>query len=247
MASLLAGPFINVLTAEGGAHWLGAYGAVAAMGATAAALAVALTTALFRTIGPRRTRLVAQIVAAVIGAAFVIGLQLAAIASNGTLSRYAVLASDPILAVAPDAGSLLWWPARAMLGDGLALAVVLTASLVMLGTTIVMVAPRFADCAMAAAGATSSRRPRPVAGFRSASPMAMLRRKEWTLLRRDPWLVSQTLMQISICCRPPSCCGAASRAAARASCCWCRSWSWRPGSLPAGSPGSRFPVRTRGI
>src|SRR5260370_40493310 len=24
----------------------------------------------------------------------------------------------------------------------------------------------------------------------------MLRRKEWTLLRRDPWLVSQTLMQL---------------------------------------------------
>ena len=48
---------------------LGAYGAVAAMGATAAALAVGLTTALFRIIGPKRTRLVAQIVAAVIGAA----------------------------------------------------------------------------------------------------------------------------------------------------------------------------------
>jgi ABC-2 type transport system permease protein len=69
----------------------------------------------------------------VIGAAFVIGLQLAAIASNGTLSRYAVLASEPILAIAPDAGSLIWWPARAMLGDGVALAAVLAACLLMLG------------------------------------------------------------------------------------------------------------------
>jgi ABC-2 type transport system permease protein len=195
-AALLAGPFINVLAAEGGAHWLGAYGAVAAMGAIAAALAVGLTTVLFHAIGPRRTRLVAQIVAAVIGAAFVIGLQLAAIASNGTLSRYAMLASDPILAIAPDAGSLIWWPARAMLGDGPALAAVLAASLVMLGAAIVMVAPRFSDCATAAAGATSSRRLRPVAGFRGASPMQKLRRKEWMLLRRDPWLVSQTLMQM---------------------------------------------------
>jgi ABC-2 type transport system permease protein len=125
MAALLASPFINVLAAEGGARWLGAYGAVAAMGATATALAVGLTTALFPAIGPRRTRLVAQIVAAVIGAAFVIGLQLAAIASNGTLSRYAVLASEPILAIAPDARSFIWWPARAMLGDGLALALAL--------------------------------------------------------------------------------------------------------------------------
>ena len=196
MAVLLAGPFIDVLAFEGGAHWLGAYGAIAAMGATAAALAVGLTTALFRTIGPRRTRLVAQIVAAVIGAAFVIGLQLAAIASSGTLSRYAVLVSDPILAIAPDAGSPIWWPARAMLGDGPALAAVLGVSLLMLGVVIALVAPRFADCAIAAAGTTSGGPLRAVAGFRPASPIVTLRRKEWALLRRDPWLVSQTLMQM---------------------------------------------------
>src|SRR4030095_13574360 len=34
------------------------------------------------------------------------------------------------------------------------------------------------------------------ARFRRVSPAAALRRKEWTLLRRDPWLLSQTLMQI---------------------------------------------------
>ena len=68
MAVLLGAPFINVLVWRGGARWLGAYGVVVAMGATAAALAVALTVALFRLIGPKRTRLVAQIVAAVIAA-----------------------------------------------------------------------------------------------------------------------------------------------------------------------------------
>jgi ABC-2 type transport system permease protein len=196
MAALLAGPFINVLAFTDGAHWLAAYGAVAATGGAAAAVAVALTTVLFRLIGPRRTRLVAQIVAAVIGAAFVIGLQLAAIASEGTMSRYAALASEPILALAPDADSLLWWPARAMLGDGFALAVLVAASLMMLGAAIVLVAPRFADCAIAAAGTTTSRKGRPATGFRQASPMKMLRRKEWALLRRDPWLMSQTLMQM---------------------------------------------------
>ena len=88
MALLLAAPFINVLAFQGGWHWLGAYGAIVGHGGMAAtALAVALTVALFRAIGPKRTRLVAQIVAAVIGAAFVIGLQVAAILSTGTLSR----------------------------------------------------------------------------------------------------------------------------------------------------------------
>jgi hypothetical protein len=31
----------------------------------------------------------------------------------GAVLSYAVLASEPILAIAPDAGSLIWWPARA--------------------------------------------------------------------------------------------------------------------------------------
>jgi ABC-2 type transport system permease protein len=32
--------------------------------------------------------------------------------------------------------------------------------------------------------------------FRKLSPSRVLRNKEWMLLRRDPWLVSQTLMQV---------------------------------------------------
>jgi ABC-2 type transport system permease protein len=198
MSALLAAPFINVLAVLGGARWLLAYIAVAATGAVAVAIAALLTTALFRMIGPKRTRLVAQIVAAVIGAGFVIGLQLAAIVSHGTLSRLAVLASEPIVAIAPDMDSVVWWPARAVLGNITAVAGVLGAGILLLGAAIVIVAPRFADCAIAAAGAVPAitQQRRPAADFRRASPSAVLRRKEWTLLRRDPWLVSQTLMQL---------------------------------------------------
>src|SRR5579885_2368383 len=66
MAMAIALPFVNVLALTGGARWLSAYGVVAAMGAVAASFGVALTVALFRLIGPRRTRFVAQVVAAVI-------------------------------------------------------------------------------------------------------------------------------------------------------------------------------------
>src|SRR5208283_1577906 len=156
MALPLAAPFIDMLAVRGGVRWLGAYGVIAAMGAAAAALAVALTVALFRAIGPRCTRLLAQIVAAVIGAGFVIGLQVAAILSYGTLSRGSVLQSDAVLALAPDAASLLWWPARAVVGDGMALLGVLAASFLLLSGAIAMVAPRFGDYAVAAAGADSS-------------------------------------------------------------------------------------------
>ena len=70
MALPLAAPFIDVLIARGGWRWMGAYGLIVAMGAAATALAVGLTVALFRLVGPKRTRFVAQVVAAVIGAAF---------------------------------------------------------------------------------------------------------------------------------------------------------------------------------
>jgi ABC-2 type transport system permease protein len=198
LAVPLAAPFIDVLIVRGGARWMGAYGLIVAMGVAATALAVGLTTALFRLIGPRRTRFAAQVVAAVIGAAFVIGLQIAAILSFGTLSRVSLMQSDAALAFAPDVGSLAWLPARAAMGDGAALAGVLAVSLILLGAVIAIVSPRFGEYAVAAAGTGSpqvSQAPRPAA-FRNTSPRRALRRKEWTLLRRDPWLVSQTLMQM---------------------------------------------------
>jgi len=198
MALPLSAPFIDMLILRGGLRWLGAYGVVAAMGAAAAALAVALTVALFRAIGPKRTRLVAQVLAAVIGAAFVIGLQVAAILSYGTLSQASILQSEALATFAPSADSVLWWPARAVLGDISALAGVLVVSVLLLAVVVALVAPRFGEYAVAASSAEAApaRRLRPASALRGATPRSALRRKEWLLLRRDPWLVSQTLMQM---------------------------------------------------
>ncbi len=198
MAALLASPFIDVLALTGGVRWLAAYAAVIAMGAAATAVAAVLATLLFVTVGAKRTRLIAQILAAVVGAGFVIGLQMAAIMSYGTLSRLALMASEPFVAIAPGVDSIVWWPARAILGEAGALVAMIAASLLALGISIAIVAPRFADCAMAASGAvfaSASSAGRTV-HFRALSPRQILRRKEWMLLRRDPWLVSQTLMQL---------------------------------------------------
>jgi ABC-2 type transport system permease protein len=195
---LLAAPFINILVWRGGPRWFSAYGVVIAVGALAAGLSVALTVALFRTIGPKRTRLAAQIVAAIVGATFVIGLQIAAILSYGTLSYFTFLKSDLLVSFVPAIESVVWWPARAVLGDMTALAAVLSAGALLLAAAIALFSARFGDHAIAAAGVSDSgvmqRRWR--SGFRLVSPRAALRRKEWTLLRRDPWLASQTLMQL---------------------------------------------------
>ncbi len=182
IAVLLAAPFINVLAVLGGSRWLSAYGVVAAMGAVATAAALALTVALFR----------------IIGAAFVILLQIAAIFSAGSLSRFAALQSNWMLSHAPDTTSAFWWPARAVLGDYAALAGVMAFGIAALGVTIWLFSRRFGEHALAAAGVSSAavRQCRWSRGFRRRSASRALRHKEWTLLQRDPWLVSQTLMQI---------------------------------------------------
>jgi ABC-2 type transport system permease protein len=198
MSMLLAAPFINMLALRGGLRWFATYGVVAAMGAVATAAALALTVALFRLVGAKRTRLIAQVVAAIISAAFVIGLQVLAIVSGGTLSRMAALRSDWMLAHTPDASSPFWMPARAALGDWTALTAILGASAALLAGAIVIFSTRFGDHALTAAGVSAGvvRQKRVSLAFRRRSPQRVLRQKEWTLLVRDPWLISQTLMQI---------------------------------------------------
>jgi ABC-2 type transport system permease protein len=198
MSLLLTGPFIDILALRNGWRWLGAYGAILAVALVAAALAVVLTLALFAAIGPKRTRLVAQIVAAIVGGAFVIGIQVGAMLSTGTLSRAALLHSPFVISHAPGFRSLFWWPARAALGDVFCLAAVFSVSLVLFVVVTLRAAPRFAGCALAAGSVSreparlrkSSRR------FRLRGVAQALRRKEWLLLLRDPWLMSQSLMQL---------------------------------------------------
>lgn len=197
MAVLLAGPFANVLAVMGGPRWLLGYGVFAAMGAAAAAIAVAVTVLLFRVIGPRRTRFVAQVLAAVVGAAFVIGIQIGAILSYGTYARSSFIFSDAFVQNAPEIDSLLYLPARAILGDMHAFLIVFIVGLGLLGAAIAVFASRFGEHALAAASVSHSPSARKQArSFRTAAPDAALRRKEWTLLCRDPWLMSQSLMQI---------------------------------------------------
>ena len=170
MALLLSTPFVDVLVIGGGLRWFSGYGLVVAIGLSAAAVAIAVTIVLFRLIAPSRTRLVAQILAAIIGAGFVIALQIAAILSYGTLSRFAVLTSGAAAGFAPDGDSIVWWPARAALGDGEALLLLLATGLVLLGAVMAMFSPRFADTAVrVSANATPSHQGSRATAFRKGS------------------------------------------------------------------------------
>lgn len=198
MSLLFIGPFINVMAWQSGAQWLGAYGVLLSVALVATALAVVLTAGMFQTIGAKRTRLIAQIVAAVIGGLFVIGLQVAALFSTGTMSRLSFLQSAYVLTHAPALESAVWWPARAALGDFAAMLVVGLSSVGVFAVVTAVFAPRFAAFVLAAssvtrAAAVSDDDKR---AFRVEAPSAALRRKERLLLRRDPWLLSQSLLQL---------------------------------------------------
>ena len=198
LSCLLASPLIDMLVWYDGPRWLAAYLVLVSLGAFCTAVALLITVGLFRLVGPKRTRLVAQIVAAIIGAGFIIGIQAVAILSYHSMSRFAVLQSDVLVAAAPDADSLLWYPARAAFGEPLPLLAVVIVGCGALALAILATASDFGRSAVAAAAVSQ---PQTAGGqkphrFRAATPRQMLRRKEWLLLRRDPWLLSQTLMQI---------------------------------------------------
>jgi ABC-2 type transport system permease protein len=97
----------------------------------------------------------------------------------------------------PGPDSLAWLPARAVLGDAGATAATLTVALAGLVAVVWAFAPRLGEHSIAATDLASGKaRKRQARTFVVHSPRWAMRRKEWLLLRRDPWLVSHTLTQL---------------------------------------------------
>ncbi len=198
MSVLMVAPFINVAAVLGGPRWLAGYGVMLAVALLATGVAILLTLALFRWVGARRTRLIAQITAAVIGAAFLIGLQVVAIVSYGSMSRLALFDPDGVARHAPEAGSPLWMPAHALTGQVGPLMLLLGISLAFFAVAAWIGATRFRRIVVRALGVqeTARRRRGTARPFRTRSTGAALMHKELRLIGRDPWLISQTLMQV---------------------------------------------------
>lgn len=191
-AALFLLPIADVAALQGHAGLLALYPALAGAALLAAAGGLLLAMGLFRLIGPARTRVAAQILAGLIGATFTILLQ---------LRRYWPDAGG--LPAIPRDGplhDLLALPVRAAFGDGAALAAWLGLSLAAFAAAALGLGPAFAsDAARAAGAATSPRRPRrardPARAF-GGTALAQLRSKERLVILRDPWLLSQVMLQI---------------------------------------------------
>lgn len=198
LSVLLFGPAIHVLSIFHSPQWLFAYLVIFALGAVSTGLSLAIVVWLFDVLGAKATRLLSQIIAAIVGAGFIIGIQLAAIMAFGSVSRFDFLASDLFVNLLPDINHPMWYPVRGMIGDHSALLGTLAAGFGSLGFAIYWYAGTFGERVIIAASISQSpsRQRTKDLSFRSKSTAAVLRQKEWKLLLRDHWLISQSLMQI---------------------------------------------------
>ncbi|MCO5133214.1 MAG: hypothetical protein M9908_02470 [Phyllobacteriaceae bacterium] len=195
---IVSAPVINMLAITDGPAWLLAYPVIFSLGMAATSAAILLTMGMFTVLGPKRTRLIAQIVAAVVGAGFVIGVQLLAIASIGSISRLAFLQSETLLNSAPGADHFIYLPALGAMGDVSAALTVCIAAVALFALTLALTAGQYGHIVLKAGSidqnSGTARHSR--ISFSDAGAAAVLRRKEWKLLLRDKWLISQTLMQL---------------------------------------------------
>jgi ABC-2 type transport system permease protein len=176
--------------------WLGVFVVLAAAALGASGVGLLLAMALFALIGPRRTRTVAQVMAALIGAAFFLASQYRNLmgekASESLFARIATEAREGRIQPPPFADL----PLRAALGEPIPLLI-----LVALGAGIFLFAAqtlgrRFADAAAATQGAETRKGAKgPTRAF-AAGPFQATVRKELRLISRDAALLSQVLLRV---------------------------------------------------
>lgn len=198
MMALMVAPFINMAIMLGGAHWLAAYGVVAALSVSAMGVGILTTIGLFRWVGPRRTRTVSQVLAAVVGASLIVGVQIATILSYGTMKRWTMMDADVVAAMAPPVDSPVWLPIWAASGDVTSLMLLFALGAAIFAVALWQCAVQFSGIVQSAfveAGEICSSHVKRTL-FKPMSLQWLLVQKEWMLLWRDPWLISQSLMQV---------------------------------------------------
>jgi ABC-2 type transport system permease protein len=194
----LMGPPLLWLSLYSSPLWLSSIIFLVTLAFAATGLALLIVTGLFRLIGPRNTRMLAQIMSAVAGAAVFLGFQYFNIAgrgANGPMNQEELAALVARINIDPQT----WWlfPARAMTGDLPATLLWIFAAVGLFTFGVFIFSRSFV--ADAAAAAAMGKRKR-VTDVRVAAVrggvMKSVVRKEFRLLVRDPVLLSQIGLQI---------------------------------------------------
>jgi ABC-2 type transport system permease protein len=192
-------PFLSPVALLVFPAWFAAFGLLFAMSLVASALGLIIALALFALIGPRRTRTVAQLLAAVIGAGFFLVSQLGRFAGSSRFAGIWAKWRELIAAGYFEPNGPLSWPVRAAMGEVIPAITVIGGAIVLFWLVVSNLGKRFAADAAAAAGSGGSRRRKPdtskLRGFTGNAFQAMVD-KETKLLLRDPVLLSQVLLRV---------------------------------------------------
>lgn len=191
-------PLLGPAIVLGHPEWLGVFGVLAALALLATGAGLSLAMGLFALIGPRRTRTVAQVMAALVGAAFFLGSQVRTIlgksASESLFQTLARETAEGRLKLPP----IGWVPLQAMLGEPAPLLAMLVLGAGGFTVSALSLGRRFADAAAATQGAEAAAA-KPVRGrdraFANGAFAATLA-KELRLILRDAGLLSQVLLRV---------------------------------------------------
>lgn len=191
----LGGPLLLVAVL-GHVEGLTGLAALGALSLSASGMGFLLASALLKVLGPKRTRAAAQIMAALLGAGVFLATQIRTLVGHERAESFALAAARLAREGRLDIPGLDW-PLRALLGEPLPMLGITAASAAVLWISIMVLGPRFANDAAAAAGAgAGQRRPRSdMAAFASGAFRATLR-KELRLLARDPGLITQVMVRV---------------------------------------------------
>jgi ABC-2 type transport system permease protein len=191
-------PFAHVGLLLGQLRWLAVYPVLFAMAVLAASMAMLLTLALVRLFGARRTRVVAQVVGALAGALLFLLSQAGSLLSQGDGPAPTAFARVVASVQSLDAGSVLFLPARAALGEFGAIAMITGLGLLAALLTVYSTHRFFVRGLQQAAGSERGvrRRSSPVRYRFDRSLAQVVIVKEWRLVWRDPHLISQVLLQL---------------------------------------------------
>lgn len=182
----------------GGWQWMSFAPAVLLLALFSTAVALVLARLMFFLIGPKNTRVFAQIIAGFIGAGFFLAVQAQNLAPDGQRTgAYRVLV-DIVAPVMGHPESPLSLPARAAFGVGRDLAIWAAVAIGAYLHSVWWYGSRFASEASAAISHSARKRRKDTGArqMRGGSVARSLVRKEWRLLARDPLLLSQIFTQL---------------------------------------------------
>ncbi|MEP7155229.1 MAG: hypothetical protein ABI905_05620 [Betaproteobacteria bacterium] len=198
LPALLLLPVAHAAVVVGLPGFLGIYAVIASLGLFAAAVGMALTMTLVRIFGARRAKTIAQISAAIIGAAFFLVMQAQNILPRERREAFTRWLRDE---TRPDGmlsgDSVMWWPVKAMMGELLPLLLVILVGAGGFWFVVNLAYRRFVSGTQEAMSGGGTRKVATAGPYRFRSGlMNVLLTKEWKLLLRDPQIISQTLLQV---------------------------------------------------